>query len=95
LIRKNMDESPVFIKAKAKEKQVQILWKKVLEIVTIWNLYYWLYLSYNGTRCCLVYWSVYAMNFMKTVMSIDSSQVDTLLDLILGTPFFVFWLVKW
>jgi hypothetical protein len=34
----------------------------------------------------------FAMNFMKTVMSIDSSQVDTLLGvaLILGTPFFVF-----
>jgi hypothetical protein len=32
---------------------------------------------------------------MKTVMSIDSSQVDTLLEfLILGTPFFVFWLVN-
>jgi MFS family permease len=35
------------------------------------------------------------MNFMKTVMSIDSSQVDTLLGvaLILGTPFSCFgWL---
>jgi MFS family permease len=34
----------------------------------------------------------YAMNFMKTVMAIDSSQVDTLLGiaLIIGTPFFVF-----
>jgi Na+/melibiose symporter-like transporter len=33
----------------------------------------------------------YAMSFMKTVMSIDSSQVDTLLGiaLILGTPFFI------
>jgi hypothetical protein len=32
----------------------------------------------------------YAMSFMKTVMSLDSSQVDTLLGiaLILGTPFF-------
>jgi MFS family permease len=30
------------------------------------------------------------MSFMKTVMSLDSSQVDTLLGiaLILGTPFF-------
>jgi MFS family permease len=33
----------------------------------------------------------YAMNFLKTVQSIDSSQVDTLLGiaLLLGTPFFV------
>jgi MFS family permease len=33
----------------------------------------------------------YAMSFLKTVMSIDSSQVDTLLGiaLILGTPFFI------
>jgi MFS family permease len=32
----------------------------------------------------------YAMSFMKTVMSLDSSQVDTLLGiaLILGTPFY-------
>jgi hypothetical protein len=31
------------------------------------------------------------MSFMKTVMSLDSSQVDTLLGiaLILGTPFFL------
>jgi MFS family permease len=33
----------------------------------------------------------YAMSFMKTVMSIDSSQVDTLLGiaLVMGTPFFI------
>jgi Na+/melibiose symporter-like transporter len=38
----------------------------------------------------------YAMNFMKTVMSIDSSQVDTLLGvaLIWNPVFRVFWLVK-
>jgi MFS family permease len=31
------------------------------------------------------------MSFMKTVMSIDSSQVDTLLGiaLVMGTPFFI------
>src|SRR5690606_26351467 len=34
----------------------------------------------------------YAMNFLKTVQNIDSTQVDMLLGiaLILGTPFFVF-----
>jgi hypothetical protein len=33
----------------------------------------------------------YAMSFMKTVMSIDSSQVDTLLGIAIGngTPFFI------
>src|SRR5690606_27386333 len=33
----------------------------------------------------------YAMSFMKTVMNVDSSQVDTLLGiaLLLGTPFFI------
>jgi Na+/melibiose symporter-like transporter len=38
----------------------------------------------------------YAMNFMKTVMSIDLPQVDTLLGvaLILNPIFRVFWLVK-
>jgi Na+/melibiose symporter-like transporter len=37
----------------------------------------------------------YAMNFMKTVMSIDSSQVDTLLGVaLIWNPIFVFfWLV--
>ena len=33
----------------------------------------------------------YAMSFMKTVMNIDSSQVDSLLGiaLLIGTPFFI------
>jgi hypothetical protein len=44
----------------------------------------------------MVYWTILRHEFYE-VMSIDSSQVDTLLGiaLILGTPFFYcLWLVK-
>jgi MFS family permease len=60
-----------------------------------YNLKFVLLALFGATMGQGVVWytgQFYAMSFMKTVMSIDSSQVDTLLgvSLILGTPFFIF-----
>jgi hypothetical protein len=84
-----MDESPA--KAKSEGKQVQTLKESFgnrynMKFVLL------LYLELQWDKVLFGILQFYAMNFMKTVMSIDSSQVDTLLGvaLILGTPFFVF-----
>jgi hypothetical protein len=57
-----------------------------------YNLKFVLLALFGATMGQGVVWytgQFYAMSFMKTVMSLDSSQVDTLLGiaLILGTPF--------
>jgi MFS family permease len=93
LIRKNMDESPVFAKAKSEGKTSTNPLKE--SFGNRYNLKFVLLALFGATMGQGVVWytgQFYAMNFMKTVMSIDSSQVDTLLGiaLILGTPFFVF-----
>jgi MFS family permease len=93
MIRKNMDESPVFAKAKVEGKTSTNPLKE--SFGNKYNLKFVLLALFGATMGQGVVWSTgqfYAMNFMKTVMSIDSSQVDTLLGiaLILGTPFFIF-----
>ncbi|RDI52319.1 MFS transporter [Flavobacterium glaciei] len=93
LIRKNMDESPVFAKAKSEGKTSTNPLKE--SFGNRYNLKFVLLALFGATMGQGVVWytgQFYAMNFMKTVMSIDSSQVDTLLGiaLIIGTPLFVF-----
>ena len=101
LIRTNMEESPVFAKAKSEGKTSTNPIKE--SFGNKYNLKFVLLALFGATMGQGVVWytgQFYAMNFMKTVMNIDSSQVDTLLGiaLILGTPFFIFfgWLSdKW
>lgn len=92
LIRKNMDESPVFAKAKAEGRTATNPLKE--SFGNKYNLKFVLLALFGATMGQGVVWytgQFYAMNFLKTVQNIDSSQVDMLLGiaLILGTPFFV------
>ncbi|MCV9931529.1 MHS family MFS transporter [Flavobacterium sp. LS1R47] len=92
LIRKNMDESPVFAKAK-KEGSISVNPLKE-SFGNRYNLKFVLLALFGATMGQGVVWytgQFYAMSFMKTVMSIESSQVDGLLGiaLLLGTPFFI------
>jgi MFS family permease len=92
LIRKKMDESPEFAKAKAEGKTSKNPLKE--SFGNSYNLKFVLLALFGATMGQGVVWytgQFYAMNFMKTVLNIDSSQVDTLLGiaLLLGTPFFV------
>ncbi len=93
LIRTNMEESPVFAKAKSEGTTSK---NPIHESFgNKYNLKFVLLALFGATMGQGVVWytgQFYAMNFMKTVMNIDSSQVDTLLGiaLILGTPFFIF-----
>ena len=92
LIRKKMHESPEFAKAKAEGKTSKNPLKE--SFGNKYNLKFVLLALFGATMGQGVVWytgQFYAMNFMKTVMNIDSSQVDTLLGiaLLLGTPFFV------
>lgn len=92
LIRKNMDESPVFAKAKSEGNTSTNPLKE--SFGNRYNLKFVLLALFGATMGQGVVWytgQFYAMSFMKTVMSIDSSQVDTLLgiSLVLGTPFFI------
>ena len=93
LIRKNMDESPVFAKAKAEGKTSTNPLKE--SFAKKENLKFVLLALFGATMGQGVVWytgQFYAMNFLKNVQNIDSSQVDMLLGiaLLLGTPFFVF-----
>ncbi len=92
LIRKKMDESPEFAKAKAEGKTSANPLKE--SFGNKYNLKFVLLALFGATMGQGVVWytgQFYAMSFMKTVMNIDSSQVDALLGiaLLLGTPFFV------
>jgi MFS family permease len=92
IIRKNMEESPVFAKAKSEGKTSTNPLKE--SFGHKYNLKFVLLALFGATMGQGVVWytgQFYAMSFMKTVMSIDSSQVDTLLGiaLIMGTPFFI------
>lgn len=92
VIRKNMAESPVFAKAKSEGNTSTNPLKE--SFGNRYNYKFVLLALFGATMGQGVVWytgQFYAMSFMKTVMSIDSSQVDTLLGiaLILGTPFFI------
>lgn len=93
LIRKNMDESPVFAKAKKEGTTSTNPLKE--SFGNRYNLKFVLLALFGATMGQGVVWytgQFYAMSFMKTVMNINSSQVDELLgiSLLLGTPFFIF-----
>ncbi|ESU27228.1 arabinose efflux permease family protein [Flavobacterium limnosediminis JC2902] len=93
LIRKKMSESPEFAKAKAEGNTSKNPLKE--SFGHKYNLKFVLLALFGATMGQGVVWytgQFYAMNFMKTVMNVESSQVDTLLGiaLLLGTPFFVF-----
>jgi MFS family permease len=86
MIRKNMEESPVFAKAKSEGTTSKNPLKE-----SFGNRYNYKFGATMGQGVVWYTGQFYAMSFMKTVMSIDSSQVDTLLGiaLVLGTPFFI------
>jgi MFS family permease len=92
MIRKNMEESPVFAKAKSEGTTSKNPLKE--SFGNRYNYKFVLLALFGATMGQGVVWytgQFYAMSFLKTVMAIDSSQVDTLLGiaLILGTPFFI------
>ncbi|MGE8341547.1 MAG: MFS transporter [Flavobacterium sp.] len=92
LIRKNMDESPVFAKAKKEGTTSTNPLKE--SFGNRYNLKFVLLALFGATMGQGVVWytgQFYAMSFMKTVMNVDSSQVDELLGiaLLIGTPFFI------
>jgi len=92
LIRKNMDESPVFAKAKKEGTTSTNPLKE--SFGNRYNLKFVLLALFGATMGQGVVWytgQFYAMSFMKTVMNVESSQVDQLLGiaLLLGTPFFI------
>ena len=92
-IRKKMEESPVFEKAKAagniaKNPIKESFGKKQ-------NFKFVLLALFGATMGQGVVWytgQFYAMSFMEKTMNVDKEQVDSLLfiALICGTPFFVF-----
>jgi MFS family permease len=93
MIRKKMDESPAFAKAKSEGKTSVNPLKE--SFGNRYNLKFVLLALFGATMGQGVVWytgQFYAMSFMKTVMSVESSQVDGLLGIALlcGTPFFVF-----
>ncbi|SEF46603.1 MFS transporter [Sphingobacterium lactis] len=92
LIRKNMDESPEFKKAKAEGKTSTNPLKE--SFGNKYNLKFVLLALFGAAMGQGVVWytgQFYSMSFMKTVMFLDSDQADTILGiaLLFGTPFFV------
>ena len=92
-IRKNMHESPVFAKAKAEGKTSTNPLKE--SFGNRLNLKFILLALFGAAMGQGVVWytgQFYAMSYLKTVMFVESSQVDGLvgLALLFGTPFFVF-----
>jgi len=93
VIRRKMHESPVFAKAKAEGKTTTNPLKE--SFGNKLNLKFVLLALFGAAMGQGVVWytgQFYAMSFLKTVMFIDSSQVDALLGvaLLMATPFFVF-----
>ncbi len=91
-IRRKMSESPVFAKAKAEGKTSANPLKE--SFGNRYNLKFVLLALFGATMGQGVIWytgQFYAMSYMKTVLNIDSAQVDLLLGiaLLLGTPFFI------
>lgn len=92
-IRKNMHESPVFAKAKAEGKTSTNPLKE--SFGNKLNLKFILLALFGAAMGQGVVWytgQFYAMSYLKTVMFVESSQVDSLMGiaLLFGTPFFVF-----
>jgi len=92
LIRKNMDESPEFKKAKVEGKTSKNPLKE--SFGNKYNLKFVLLALFGAAMGQGVVWytgQFYAMSFMKTVMFLDTDQADMILGiaLLLGTPFFV------
>jgi len=92
LIRKNMDESPEFKKAKAEGKTSTNPLKE--SFGNKYNLKFVLLALFGAAMGQGVVWytgQFYSMSYMKTVMMLESNQADTILGiaLLFGTPFFV------
>ncbi|WP_028120862.1 MFS transporter [Epilithonimonas tenax] len=92
-IRKNMKESPLFAKAKSEGKTSTNPLKE--SFGNKFNFKFVLLALFGAAMGQGVIWytgQFYAMSFMQKVMTIDTTQVDTLMAiaLLLGTPFFVF-----
>lgn len=92
LIRQKMHESPAFSKARSEGKTSTNPLRE--SFGNKYNLKFVLLALFGATMGQGVVWytgQFYAMSFLKTVMMVDSNQVDTLLGiaLLLGTPFFV------
>lgn len=92
LIRKNMDESPEFQKAKAEGKTSKNPLKE--SFGNRYNLKFVLLALFGAAMGQGVVWytgQFYAMSFMKTVMHLHADQADMILGiaLLLGTPFFI------
>ena len=92
VIRRNMKESPLFAKAKHEGKTSTNPLKE--SFGNKYNFKFVLLALFGAVMGQGVIWytgQFYAMNFMKTVMSIDSAQVDTLMAaaLFAGTPLFI------
>jgi len=92
LIRKNMDESPEFQKAKSEGKTS----KNPLQesFGNKYNLKFVLLALFGAAMGQGVVWytgQFYSMSYMKTVMNLDSDQADMILGiaLLFATPFFV------
>lgn len=91
-IRKKMEESPVFEKAKAEGKTVKNPIKESFGKKQ--NFKFVLLALFGATMGQGVVWytgQFYAMSFMEKTMHVDKEQVDNLLFLALlcGTPFFI------
>ena len=91
-IRKKMDESPVFLKAKAAGKTAKNPIKESFGKKQ--NFKFVLLALFGATMGQGVVWytgQFYAMSFMEKTMNIDKEQVDSLLfiALLCGTPFFI------
>src|SRR5574343_327808 len=92
IIRKNMEESPVFAKAKASgKKSVNPLKESFGNKLNFKFVLLALFGVAMGQGVVWYTGQFYAMSFLKTVMNIDAQQVDTLMGiaLLVGTPFFV------
>lgn len=92
LIRKNMDESPEFTKAKSEGKTAKNPLKE--SFGNKYNLKFVLLALFGAAMGQGVVWytgQFYSMSFMKTVMFLDTDQADLILGiaLLFGTPFFV------
>jgi MFS family permease len=92
IIRKNMHESPLFVKAKAEGKTSTNPLKE--SFGNKYNLKFVLLALFGATMGQGVVWytgQFYAMNFIKTVCNVDALQSDGLMSiaLLMGTPFFV------
>jgi MFS family permease len=93
LIRKNMEESPVFAKAKSSGKTSTNPLKE--SFGNKLNFKFVLLALFGAVMGQGVIWytgQFYAMSFMEKTMGIEKMQVDNLMfiALILGTPFFLF-----